>query len=275
MGTTEVRVHGIGTSRDGSVHGFGSTGGVVEVVGVAAGGHIRHGVARVDALQALFVGQVGLLFEVEVAAAEERCLGAAARLEQQAGGVASGVADLRRIVLALGEARVARVAGAAVAVPEDLGVLGDEILQRIGDGAGAHEDDVDVLLGQVGELGSGILGSDLVDHDGRLEAVVLRHLGGLIDQRLVVGAVVLRAGRGDTELHLAVAVGVEQLDRVVRGSGGGCLGGCRSSGGRGCRGGLCRGGCGRGSGGLVATAAGGDEAERNERSGGECGCFHV
>ena len=91
----------------------------------------------------------GLLLEAEVAAADEDDRVATRLLQLEARRVAGGVADLAAVVGALGETRVLREAGAAVAVPEDVGVLLDQLRQRLGDLGGTDDDDVDALLREV------------------------------------------------------------------------------------------------------------------------------
>ena len=179
-------------------------------------GTYDHRERRVDGLQAHLVGHVRLLLEAEVAAADEDDAVAAAVLEQQPGGVARRVVDLRRVVLALRQARVLGIAGPAVAVPEDVGVLLDEVGERVGDLARPDRDHIDPLFGDVRQLGGSVLGGDVVDDDRRLVPVLLRELLDLGHERLVVGAVVAWSGGGHAELHGAVAVGVEGVDVARR-----------------------------------------------------------
>ena len=128
--------------------------------------------------------------EVEVAAAEERRRRRVGVLQQQPGGVAGRVADLRRVVARLRDARRVGEAGAAVAVPEDVGELLRQRRQRVGQLAGADGDDVDVLAGEVAQLGLRRRRVDVVDDDRLGEAVLLGQLGDAVDHRLVVAAVV-------------------------------------------------------------------------------------
>ena len=164
----------------------------------------------------------------------------AALLEQEAGGVAGGVADLGAVVGALREARILREPGAAVAVPVDVRVLSDELRQWLGDLRRTDDDHVDPLLGEVADRRGGVRSLDVVDDDRLGEAVLCGQLPGRVDHRLVVRAVVGRSGGGDAEPDLAVSVAVE-LDAV----GGGRLGLIRGRGVRGCLG--LRGCLGRGS----------------------------
>ena len=123
-------------------------------------------------VQAELVAHVVLDLEAEVAAADHRDRVAAAVAEQDAGGDTGGVGDAGAVVLALQVELALGEAGAAVAVPEDVGVLLGEVGHRLGDLAGADDQDVDGLLGEVLEFGGGVGGLDVVDDDHLAEAVL-------------------------------------------------------------------------------------------------------
>src|SRR6185295_12447748 len=123
-------------------------GGVVEVEREVAALDVRLRVRRVDGLEAEVERGHGLLLETEIAAADDDDRVAALLLQLEACRVAGGVPDLTAAIEALRQARVRREAGTTVAVPEDVGVLGDEARQWLGDLRCADDDDVDTLLRQ-------------------------------------------------------------------------------------------------------------------------------
>ncbi len=210
MSSTEVRVHRHRSVVDRRLERRRGVGRVVEVEREVAGRHVGHRVGRVDGLQAELEGHVGLLLEAQFAAPDERHVRAlAALLHQQARGIAGGVADLGAVVRALGEAGILREPGTAVAVPEDVRELGDQLWQRLGDLRSTDDDDVDALLGEVAHRRGCVGGLDVVDDDRLGEAVLLRDLFGGVHHRLVVRTVVGRTGGGDPESDFTVAVAVE------------------------------------------------------------------
>ena len=99
----------------------------------------------------------------------------------------------------------------AAAVPEDVGVFLGQVGQRLGDLTGGDHDDIDALIGEVAQLGSGLGLVDLVDIDRIGVPVGGGEVPGTVNGSLVVGTVVGVAGHGHGQAHNAITVVVHRV----------------------------------------------------------------